>query len=112
MQGSTSIMAEADPAMLRQPTAAEQRLDSSLKQQRSNGAKILSHIATRDPVSRSRLVVMHEILSNKWVLIVHTCPAQVLRAQRSRMAVSQMIWSDGATMCNYPAFRRAQVTPC
>jgi hypothetical protein len=38
MQGSTSIMAEADPAVLRQPTAAEQRLDTSLKQQRSNGA--------------------------------------------------------------------------
>lgn len=31
-------MAEADPAMLRQPTAAEQRLDAQLEQQRSDGA--------------------------------------------------------------------------
>jgi hypothetical protein len=65
MQGSTSIMAEADPAVLRQPTAAEQRLDSSLKEQRSNGAG--SSVAM-PPVTQPALLIDCDVCHPDWTV--------------------------------------------
>lgn len=39
-QGSTSVTAEADPALLRQPTAAELRLDAQLQEERRPEGRI------------------------------------------------------------------------
>lgn len=113
MQGSTSIMAEADPAVLRQPTAAEQRLDTSLKQQRSNGAACAAYSVAVPLVTQSSTVggFATDLLSSL-VLTDHMCSSQVLKSQRSVISPSQMTLWDGATMCNYPACKKAQVTSC
>jgi hypothetical protein len=111
MQGSTSIMAEADPAVLRQPTAAEQRLDTSLKQQRSNGAACASSVAVPLVTQSSTVGGLPQTMSSL-VVTDHMRSAQVLKLQRSVTSLSQMTLWDGATLRNYPACKKAQVTSC
>jgi hypothetical protein len=103
-------MAEADPAALRQPTAAEKRLSIRLEQQRSNGAIPVACAVTAVTQHLGSLFIDNvSVLTGSLVLIEHMQTAQAPQVRHSLMPASQMRWWDGATTPRYPASRNALV---